>query len=205
MSDLRNLAATRETLRDVARVVRATRQTLAKVAQEQRLAGRPVSHRPGQLSDTLQHLGEVREGFIISQRTSDHVSLSELRALIQQVLIEWDWLESLNLAALPADEVESPRQQLVAFNHAFVTLAVLPRLPASAITFPQKRPSYADVPAPVLPTELLKRLDEIERVIYQAEAMPTKALEYNSFRRTYAFFEAGAWLVNNYLDPLLKD
>lgn len=205
MSDLRNLAATRETLRDVARIVRVTRQTLANVAQEQRLAGRPVSHRPGQLSDTLQHLGEVREGFIISQRTSDHVSLSELRALIQQVLIEWDWLESLNLAALPADEVESPRQQLVAFNHAFVTLAVLPRLPASAITFPQKRPSYADVSAPVLPTELLSRLDEIERVIYQAEAMPTKSLEYNSFRRTYAFFEAGDWLVNNYLDPLLKD
>ncbi|MFN8455849.1 MAG: hypothetical protein U0401_14485 [Anaerolineae bacterium] len=205
MSELGDLATTRETLRDVARIVKFTRQTLANVAQEQRLTGRPVSHRPGQLSDTLQHLGEVREGFIISQRTSDHVTLSELRALVQQVLVEWDWLESLNLTALPADQVESPQQQLVAFNHAFIALAVLPRLPASVITFPQKRPSYADVPTPALPHELLNRLDEIERVIYQAEAMPNKSLEYNSFRRTYAFFEAGAWLVNNYLDPLLKD
>ncbi len=205
MSELGDLTTTRETLRDVARIVKYTRQTLANVVQEQRLAGRTVSHRPGQLSDTLQHLGEVREGFIISQRTSDHISLSELRALVQQVLVEWNWLESLNLTVLPADEVESAQQQLVAFNHALVTLAVLPRLPASAITFPQKRPSYADMPAPALPGDLLNRLDEIERVIYQAEAMPNKALEYNSFRRTYAFFEAGAWLVNNYLDPLLKD
>jgi hypothetical protein len=91
----------------------------------------------------------------------------------------------------------------LAFNHAFVALAVLPRLPASAVTFPQKRPSYADLPAPALPSQLLERLDEIERVIYRAEAMPHQTLEYNAFRRTYAFFEASTWLVNQHLSALL--
>jgi hypothetical protein len=204
MSELGDLATTRKTLREVARIVSYTRQTLANVIQEQRLAGRPLSHRSGQLSDTLQHLEDVREGFIISQRTTDQLSLAELRALVQQVLLDWEWLEILDVTLAPAGELASPSQQLVAFNHALVALAVLPRLPASAITFPQKRPSYADMPAPALPIELLDRLDEIERVIYQAEAMPTKALEYNSFRRTYAFFEASTWLVNSYLDSLLK-
>lgn len=146
MSELGDLTTTRETLRDVARIVKSTRHTLANVVQQQRLTGRPGSRRQGQLSDTLQHLEEVREGFIISQRTSDHFSLSELRALVQQVLVEWDWLESLNLTVLPTDEVESPQQQLVAFNHAFVALAVLPRLPASRHHLSPKTPQLCRCP-----------------------------------------------------------
>jgi hypothetical protein len=204
MSELEDLTAARESLRDLARIVRFTRQTLATAIQEQRMAGRPLSHRPGQLSDTLQHLEEVREGFILSQRTSAYASFSELSALVQHVFMDWAWLETLNWAFSPADEIESPYPQLMFFNHALVALAALPRLPANAITFPQKRPSYADVPAPALPSELLARIEEIEQVIYQAEAMPTKVPEYDSFRRTYAFFEASTWLVNNYLEALLK-
>ncbi len=204
MSELEDLTAARESLRDLARIVRYTRQTLATAIQEQRVAGRPFSHRPGQLSDTLQHLEEVREGFILSQRTSAQVSLSELSALVRHVLMDWAWVETLNWALSPADEVESPHPQLMFFNHALVALATLPHLPPNAVTFPQKRPSYADVPAPALPGELLARIEEIERVIYQAEAMPTKVPEYNPFRRTYAFFEASTWLVNNYLEALLK-
>jgi hypothetical protein len=94
---------------------------------------------------------------------------------------------------------------LLYFNHALVALGALPHLPAQAVTFPQRRPTYADVTAPGLPGELLARIEEIERVIYQTEAMPTRALAYDPLRRTYAFFEASAWLVNNYLETLLKD
>jgi hypothetical protein len=51
----------------------------------------------------------------------------------------------------------------------------------------------------------LARIEEIERVIYQTEAMPTRTPAYDPFRRTYAFFEASTWLVDNYLEVLLKD
>lgn len=205
MSELADLGATREGLRALARVVRTTRQTLATVIQEQRQAGQQLSYRPGQLADTLQHLEEVREGFILSQRTSSHISTAELRALVQHVLLDWNWLNTLNLVFSPADEIESPQQQLLYYNHALVALGALPHLPASAVTFPQRQPTYADLTAPCLPAESLARIEEIEQIIYQAEAMPTKALAYDPFRRTYAFFESSTWLVNNYLEALLKD
>jgi hypothetical protein len=118
--------------------------------------------------------------------------------------LDWDWLQTLNLALAPAEQIEPLKQQLVVYNHALVALATLPHLPAKAITFPQKRPSYADVTTPALPSDLLARIEEIERVIYQADTMPTKPPQYDPFRRTYAFFEASAWLVNNYLETLLK-
>jgi hypothetical protein len=205
MSGLEDLAGTRAALRALAHVVKTTRQTLATVIQEQRQAGRQLSHRPGLLAETLQHLENVREGFILSQRTSSSISMAELRALMQHVLLDWAWLQTLNLAFSPADEIETPHPQLLYFNHALVALAALPHLPAQAVTFPQKRPTYADVTAPGLPGELLARIEEIEQVIYQTEAMPDKAPAYDPFRRTYAFFEASTWLVNNYLETLLKD
>lgn len=205
MSELEDLAGAREALRDLARIVKTTRQTLATVIQEQRQAGRQLNYRPGQFAETLQHLEDVREGFILSQRTSLSMSIEELDRLIQHVLLNWDWLQPLNLAFSPADEIETPQPQLLYFNHALVALGALPHLPAQAITFPQKRPSYADVTAPGLPGELMARIEEIERVIYQTEAMPRKALAYDPLRRTYAFFEASTWLVNNYLEVLLKD
>jgi hypothetical protein len=205
MSELEDLAGAREALRGLARVVKTTRQTLATVIQEQRQAGRQLSYRPGQFAETLHHMEDVREGFILSQRTSLPISTEELRVLVQHVLLDWDWLQTLNLAFSPADEIETPQPQLLYFNHALIALGALPHLPAQAVTFPQKRPTYADVTAPGLPGELLARIDEIERVIYQTEAMPTRALAYDPLRRTYAFFEASVWLVNNYLEALLKD
>jgi hypothetical protein len=205
MSELEDLAATRTALRELARVVKTTRQTLATVIQEQRQAGRQLSHHPGQLADTLQHLEDVREGFILSQRTSSSISAAELRALVRHVLLDWAWLQTLNLAFSPADEVETPQPQLLYYHHALVALAALPHLPAQAVTFPQKQPTYADVAAPGLPGELLARIEEIERVIYQTEAIPTRTPAYDPFRRTYAFFEASTWLVDNYLEVLLKD
>lgn len=204
MSGLEDLADAREALLELARVVKTTRQTLATVIQEQRQAGRQLSYRPGQLADTLQHLEDVREGFILSQRTSSSISLGELRLLVQHVLLDWAWLHTLNLDFSLSGAIETPQPQLLYFNHALVALAALPHLPAQAVTFPQKQPSYADVTAPGLPGELLARLEEIEQVIYQTEAMPAKTPPYDPFRRTYAFFEASTWLVNNYLVALLK-
>jgi hypothetical protein len=206
MPGIADVKATRETLRELARIVKSTRQALAAMMQESEWPGRlSFRHRPGQLADTLQHLGEVREGFVLSQRTSPHISLSELRLLVEHILLDWDWLQGLNLALTPANQVEIVGQQLVAYNHALVALGIVPHLPAEAITFPQKSPTYADLTAPTVPIELLARIDEIERVIYQAEVQSTKQPAYGSLRRTYAFFEASSWLVNRYLETLLGD
>ena len=206
MHGISDLAATRETLRQMARIVAETRQMLAAMIESNR-PGRTEKpgRRPGQLSRTLQHLEEVREGFILSQRTSPQVSLTELRALLRYILLDWNWLEPLNLAFVPNDQIELVDHQLIAFNHALVALATLPQLPAEAITFPQQQATYADLTAPSIPTELLERIEELERVIYQAELMPAKMPDYAPFRRTYAFFEASTWLVDHHLGALLGD
>lgn len=209
MAKLQDLKATRQALQELARIVRSTRQTLAAIISRdgQEWAITPVgmiSQSPtGNLSDTLEHIEDVREGFILSQRTEATVRMSELRDLVAHVLLDWQWLQTLNLSVAPSEDIDLLDQQLLFFNHALIALGALPRLPAEAITFPQRRPSYSDVTPPVEPGELLDRIEEIERIIYQAEVMPNRKLAREPFRRTYAFFEASSWLVDNHLRPLL--
>jgi hypothetical protein len=205
MSGIEDLTATRDMLRELVRIVTFTRQTLAERIQEEteRPAWRRSSRQAGQLAGTLEHLGDVREGFILSQRASPQLSLSDLRALVRHILLDWEWLQELNVTLAPQQHIESLDQQLVVFNHALVALAVLPTLPAEAVTFPQRQPSYSDVAAPVLPGELLARIEEIEYTIYQADLKPVSSLDYGPFRRAYAFFEASSWLANTQLKPLL--
>lgn len=206
MSGIEDLKATREILRDLARIVDTTRQALAEMTREENWSdGQLANNRLGQFSAALEHIGEVREGFILSQRTSPQATLSEIRGLVEDILLDWKWVQELNLAFAPSDQIESLGEQLVVYNHALVAMAVLPRLPAEVITFPQRHPTYGDVTAPTLPGETLARIEEMERIIYKAEVTALRHLDYASFRRTYAFFEASSWLVNKYLDPLLRD
>jgi hypothetical protein len=206
MSKVTNLAATREALRNLVRIVEETHQTLSRKAQA---SGRPEPLSPprarqtGQLAETLEHLEDVREGFILSQRTGAQISMTELRQLVRHVLMDWQFINDLNLVLDPGGELETLGDQLVAYNHALVALAVLPRLPSEAITFPQPKPTYCDLSAPVSPGETLARIEEIEQTIYQAEVRPVRGLDYGPFRRTYAFFEASHWLARNHLAPLL--
>lgn len=204
MSEITNLTATRETLRELARIVKVTRQTLSEMVQAMEQFGRfSQNSRPGQFAETLDHVGDIREGFILSQRTSPRTTLSELRVLVQHVLMDWQWVHELNMALVPGTQIEILGPQLVAYNHALVALAILPRLPVDAVTFPQPKPTYSDVGVPVLPEEMLARIEEIEQMIYQAEVRPIDTLSYAPFRRTYAFFEASSWLTDNCLESLL--
>jgi len=206
MSEIINLTATREALSELSRIVTITQRALAGMVQAVEQFGKfPQDNRPGQFADTLNHMEDIREGFIISQRTSPFAGLSDLQALVQHVLMDWQWVQELNMVLEPRRQIEPLGSQLVAYNHALVALAVLPQLPVNAITFPQPRPTYSDVSVPVLPEEKLARIEEIEQMIYQAEVNTLKTLAYEPFRRTYAFFEASSWLVNSYLEPLLGD
>lgn len=147
------------------------------------------------LRQALRHLGEVREGFTLSARTSDAHSLDEMRYLIQQVLLNWDWLEELGLELEASDSVEQPNLQLVAFAHSYVSLGLLPRMAPHLITYPLGRRSYADIPVPRSAGELLERIEELEQVLSILEVEPLAALSEPTVKRTYGFFETSAWLV----------
>lgn len=206
MSQLTELTATREILRELARIVKSTRQHLATMMQAKEWPNNHLaSKQTGQFAATLDHIGDVREGFILSQRMTPHMTFAELRGLVEDILLDWKWVQELNLTFAPSQEVTPLGEQLVVYNHALVALSILPRLPANAITFPQRQPSYRDVSPPAVPNEMLARIEEIERIIYQTEVGPLKNVAYGPFRRTYAFFEASNWLVDNYLASLLDD
>lgn len=152
-----------------------------------------------QLSNTLDHLGHVREGFVLCLRTSSVTSLAELRGLVDQVLLDWSWLEESQLSLIPPDEVEVPRLQVLAFAHSYVTLALLPKLPPSQVTFPQERRTYADIPIPRTPGEVLSRIEELETVVWEAVLEPLGNIASDPLRRTYGFFETSAWLISTHM------
>jgi hypothetical protein len=54
-----------------------------------------------------------------------------------------------------------------------------------------------------MPSQTLERIEEIEQVLYQAGRVPLDELDFDAVRRTYAFFEASAWLVNHCLPRTL--
>ena len=155
------------------------------------------------LSLALEHLETVREGFVLSLRAASVADWEELRYLVRRILFDWTWLEELGLALAPSTEVQRVGSQLLAFAHAYVSLGVLPRLPPTEVTFPQGRPTYADIPVPRTPGEVLTRIEEMERVVWEAEVKPVGELEPEPLRRTYGFFEAGAWLVARHLPLFL--
>lgn len=203
MSRIGDVEAARESLRALVKVVKATHSTLAQTVYHP--SQPPSRERQRQLSDTLEHMGDVREGFVLSQRMPLPTELGELRELIQHVLLNWQWVEDMGLLMTPGDQVELVGDQIIAYQHSLVALGVLPRLPAQAVTFPQSRPTYADVPVPSAPGELLERIEEIEHILYGASIAPLDKLASGPLRRTYAFFEASSWLVNHYLPPILTD
>lgn len=96
---------------------------------------------------------------------------------------------------------ERIRHQLLAFGMAAVALGYLPRLPADRITFPHsysKPATYADIPTPDTPAELLSRIDELEQMTWRLMSGDLQQLlnrRYGALRRTYGFFEASAHLA----------
>lgn len=169
------------------------------------------------------YLGAVREGFVLSLRSSEVPDKNQLRYLIDQVLLDWDSITSelgldsdespsgdsadTDRLAEPksADDVGEPlepvRQQLLAFGMAAVALGALPRLPSEQVTFPHSfgnPPTYADIPAPSSPAEMMVRIEELEEMIWQLMAGDPGDLvqnQYGPVRRTYGFFETSAWLA----------
>jgi hypothetical protein len=179
------------------------------------------------LQQARDYLATVREGFVLSVRTSGVSQRAEIRYLLDRVLTDWDSLSrELGLAlddagvddvqragearldedseSMPAQgqqpEVERVRRQLLAFGMAAIALGYLPRLPSRQVTFPQsygEPPTYADIPVPRTPGEMLWRIEELEQTVWQIMSNDLGQLvqrRYGPVRRTYGFFETSAWL-----------
>ncbi len=176
------------------RIAEATRALLAALLEDQRLT--PEQRR--QLDTALSHLTDVREGFVLSLRTGQVADTSELEALVRHILFDWSWLEELGLELLPEEDIQLPHMQLLAFAHSYLTLALMPRLPRRRVTYPNPR-SYADIPVPRRPGEILARIEELEEVLTYLQDDDALRLSTGSFRRTYGFFETSAWLVRDHM------
>jgi len=185
----------------------------------------PASRRGGGLGQIEQlvlqqardYLSTVREGFMLSVRTTQVGDYSELGYLLERVLTDWDrFSEELGLGPDREDQpdprteaplvpeglrVERVRRQLLAFGMAAVAMGALPRLPAKQVTFPPsygKPPTYSDISAPHTPGEMLWRIEEVEQTLWQMMSQDIVELvrrRYGPLRRTYGFFEASAWLT----------
>lgn len=181
-------------------------QTKKLLAEYVRRRDQPLSlDRQQSLTLTLHHIEHVREGFKITLRTTSVRDLSELRDLIRETLMSWEWLEEIGIELQPDDEIHYPMEQTLAFAHSYVTLGVLPRLPDWVVTYPGDRATYADIPVPRTPGEILARIDELEKVLSQATARPKREADPEPLRRTYGFFETSAWLVSHHLGLFLDE
>ena len=113
-----------------------------------------------------------------------------------------NWLAAVTFRVIGCLEVAQTR---INYPQATMALGALPNLPLEVITYPQPRPSYADISIPTTAGQMLERIEEIEQVIYQAGIVPLDQIAFAAVRRTYAFFEASAWLVDQYPPSLLVD
>jgi hypothetical protein len=73
-------------------------------------------------------------------------------------------------------------------------LGFIPYLPDAAVGWPlsRARHSYVDIPTPADAAERIARIEEIERVLWRLATGVSPAAD-EPWRRTFAFFEAGAW------------
>lgn len=183
-------------------VAHETKRILANAIRHKELPLLPEKQES--LNTTLSHLGDVREGFTLTLRSPSVTSMQELRYLVSKVFFDWGWVEEQGLELWPDDQVHIPQSQLLAFAHAYVTFATLPSLPKGQVTFPE-RTSYADIPVPRSPAEVLERIEEMEQVIWGTVMAPVGEMEQGPLRRTYGFFETGDWLIFHHLRLFFKN
>jgi hypothetical protein len=203
MTELKNTEAIKEALKGLVKVIRTTHRTMTQIIRHP--ARQPTPERLRHFSNTLEYMGDVHEGFLLSQRVSAQTQSEDLHQLGEQALLDWQWVETMNLSVMPDDEVKAIDNQLIAYQHAAMAFGALRNLPTEVITFPQPRPTYVDILVPTTPGQMLERIEEIERVIYRAGIVPLDHIAFGAVRRTYAFFEASAWLADQYPPSLLAD
>lgn len=154
--------------------------------------------------ETIPYVELARDGFALAARASDLVGVDQAAFLRRWGVIaerrgpgaeaaeaERQGLERLGRSSGLVREVQD---SLAAFAHARVALALIPRLPPDAVSWPP-RATYVDVPRPRGAGELVGRLEEIERTIWSfSVAHDRYERDQEPARRTLAFFDAIVYL-----------
>src|SRR5579871_2459164 len=146
MSEFLNVEETRQVLRQL--TVIAFDANRALQAGLQSPAAEPPPERSAVMSKILENLKLMREGFMLSSRASDLTLAAELRILLDY-LMDWEWLQEIGLRWNTDASVEHLQGQVILYHHAVIALAMLPRLPDNAVTYPYGK--YADIPVPATP------------------------------------------------------
>jgi len=176
---------------------RRTRAALLSIVYDQERDGAAV--RDVLAREALGHLEAVLDGLILLARTGGS-SPEELRTRVRRAGIvapprpgSPDAVAAEHEAAhlRPALRAIDGRTMLAA-GHARVVFSVIPQLPTEAVAWPQRRPSYADIPVPRSEAELMLRAEELARVVWRVAAGDERRDE--PLRRTLAFYDAGSRL-----------
>jgi hypothetical protein len=154
-------------------------------------------------AETLPHIEGVEAGFRARLRSTEG-DLPELRDLIARgglripeprndaesraALIEA--MQALSGAGGPRDVVVAPGRELAALEHARIAMAMLPRTDADDVHYPGRR-SYADIAAPRGPSQFVARIEEVESTIWRVASGKIARRSDSTWRRVYAFFDAG--------------
>jgi len=176
---------------------RRTRAALLSIVYDQDRDGEAV--RDVLAREALGHVEAVLDGLILLARTGGF-SGEELRGLVRRAGIvappragSPDAIAAEHEAAhlRPALRAIDGRTMLAA-GHARVVFSLIPQLPTEAVAWPQRRPSYADIPVPRSEGELMLRAEELARVVWRVAAGDERRDE--ALRRTLAFYDAGSRL-----------
>jgi hypothetical protein len=154
--------------------------------------------------ETIPYVELARDGLALAARASDLADVNGAAFLRRWGITAGDdgpgsaagrrSLERLEHVGRRPGLVRDTRGALAAFAHARVALALIPRLPASAVSWPP-RPTYVDVPRPRGAGELVDRLEEIERTIWRLSVWRERPeRDQEPARRTLAFFDAIVYL-----------
>jgi hypothetical protein len=154
-------------------------------------------------TEALPHIEDLEAGFRAWLRAADS-DVAELRSLVlhgplglpeaqDQAEERAALAEALQARAGAGGERTlrpPPSRRLAALAHARLVFAMLPRTPPPQVRFPAGRPTYADIPVPRGPTELARRIEELERELWWlATGRPARTADA-AYRRTYGFFDA---------------
>lgn len=178
-------------LRELAEITQLfvrTRAALAALAHgEERL---PDSDSAFLAERVLAHVEAMQDGLRLTLRASA-AGRDELRYVVTHA-----WLAPTDdVDRRPSEAVErADLRRVAALHHAAAVMGMVPRLPPELCTYPGP-PGYVDIRPPRGPAELKDRLEELERALWDAAIGRWWAVDDPAGRRrSYAFFEAGAWL-----------
>ncbi len=194
-------------------LVRSTRAILDALLGDGHLPAGGAAYLAGA---TLPHVEAVERG-VRGWLRADMADLGELRHLVTRTaearvsppVTRAEALAAQTEAAADQWRLGPPGERLtradafslVALAHARLVFAVLPRVPATEVRFPVGRPSYADIPTPRGPAELVERIEELERELWRiASGRRVRPLD-PALRRTYGFFDAAERLNERTFPP----